>query len=372
MNMNISGVHIGLTDNCNFKCDYCFSGRQRSASMNLAAGKKVIDLLASQARGPVRITYFGGEPLLLFPLLKQMTSYALRRQTKAVTFTFEVVTNGSLLSKEILSFFKKHRFAVLFSFDGIEEAQDAHRILHNGGSTYSKALDNLKLLIESGLSLAVRPTVTPRNTSCLAQSVAFLFDLGVKHIAFDLAYESPWTKQHIRILKDQMSKVADLYLKKIMPDREDILIYPFHEAIVSKMTGDPHPRCGGGKDSFYVSPDGDFLFCCWFRGRDEKEVIARIGNLREGFDTGKLDALNRAVNDAAKNRFGCPECDYQKMCNKYCIAHNYLCTGNLFEVAPVVCAYEKIRIAAALKIGKKLFDNRHPYVLNIIRNSLFT
>lgn len=372
MTMNISSVHLGLTDNCNFRCDYCFSGRQQPANLSLDMGKKAIDFIASQATGPVCITYFGGEPLLRFPLLRDITAYASRKKTGAVSFTFDLVTNGSLLTEVMIDFLVRHRFSVLFSFDGIKDAQDAHRRRSNGSSTHRNVLRNLHRLLESNLPIAVRPTITPKNVAHLSQSVAFLFDLGVKQIAFDLAYESGWTNPDMRILKNQMEKVAALYLKKILPDREDIIIYAFHEALIARMTGESRPRCGGGKESFYVAPNGDLLFCCWFRGAEKKERIAKIGNLQTGFDAKKLETINCAVDTSVKKKFGCTDCGYQNMCNKYCIAHNFLCTGDPFTAAPSVCAYEKIRIATALKLGKKLFDRQHPYVINILRDLLFT
>ena len=175
----------------------------------------------------------------------------------------------------------------------------------------------------------------------------------------------------MRILKAQIEKVAGIYIAKMLPDRQDIIIYAFHDALVSRMTGDSQPRCGGGKESFYVAPNGEIFFCCWFRGTDEKERFAKVGDLRTGFDSKKMEAINGAVDASVKRRFDCPDCDYQNLCHKYCIAHNFLCTGDPFTVAPSVCAYEKIRIATALKLGRKLFDKGHPYMRNMIRDLLF-
>lgn len=371
MKISISEIHLGLTDNCNFSCDYCFYGKENPSDLRIDDGKQAIDFISENTSGSVKINYFGGEPLLMFSNLRDITNYARSKQREDLSFRFGLDTNGSLLSDDKIDFLLSNHFSVLFSFDGIKKAQDSHRRLANGGSSYEMVIGNLHRALKKGLQLMVRQTITPKNVRYLSDSIQFLLNLKVKEIAFDLAYESGWTGYDMHILRNEIEKVAELYSDNLLRSEENIILYPFHDILISRIKSISLPRCGAGKHNFYIAPNKEIFFCCWFRGSMERESFAKIGDLQNGLDYNKLEEINNQINSAVKNRFDCPRCDYENLCTKYCLAHNFLCTGNPFTVTPSKCAYEKIRIENALKIGKKLYEKGHPYINTLINDLLF-
>src|ERR1039458_4126085 len=63
-----------LTHRCNLACDYCYVSKS-SDCMSLSVAQRVIDF-AFQNTPPaddIEIGFFGGEPLLEFPLLRDVT-----------------------------------------------------------------------------------------------------------------------------------------------------------------------------------------------------------------------------------------------------------------------------------------------------------
>lgn len=77
MNHRPRKMMLMIQTNCNLKCSYCYevlSGlHQPGRSMDLDVGKRTIDFLIKRAgrRKELEVTFFGGEPLMNFPLMKQ-------------------------------------------------------------------------------------------------------------------------------------------------------------------------------------------------------------------------------------------------------------------------------------------------------------
>ena len=80
---------LNLTNQCNLSCEYCYEyGADKVATpegkpkfMDLETAKGSVDFLLGLAagRGTVQITFFGGETLMNFPLLREVVAYANRK-----------------------------------------------------------------------------------------------------------------------------------------------------------------------------------------------------------------------------------------------------------------------------------------------------
>ena len=79
-------IVLNVTNQCNLSCQYCYEfGEDKVATpegkpkfMEWETAKSSVDYLfaESQGRKSVHITFFGGETLMNFPLLKQVVDYA--------------------------------------------------------------------------------------------------------------------------------------------------------------------------------------------------------------------------------------------------------------------------------------------------------
>ena len=170
-------LSLEVTEKCNFQCTYCLfnlpdSGvvyqgtrdmswetaraaiddylQHRIASRpTVEAGEEVTDHLTS--RHPIKssdhilegfIGFYGGEPLLNFPLIKRCTEYALDKAKSKIFFS--ITTNGYLLKGDIADFLAEHNFSVAVSLDGPASTHDRHRKTKDGLPTHAVVLDNLK------------------------------------------------------------------------------------------------------------------------------------------------------------------------------------------------------------------------------------
>lgn len=153
---NLGQLTLQVTQRCNLKCEYCaysgnyFNREHTNKVMSFETAKKAIDYFISHSRDAsfFGISFYGGEPLLEFELIKKCVAYAdSRAEGRKVSYNF--TTNGTLLTEEKYEFLVKHDFAILVSLDGPQEVHDRHRVF--AGSTigsFERMFENLKNLKE--------------------------------------------------------------------------------------------------------------------------------------------------------------------------------------------------------------------------------
>ncbi|MBS1412243.1 MAG: radical SAM protein [Christensenellaceae bacterium] len=137
----ISQLIIEVTSSCNFKCRYCHQTSEvtlRPKMLNEDIAYKSIDFLFEHSKdaNEIAITFYGGEPLLNFEIIKKIVHYAkLKFESKPVLYN--MTTNASLINEAIASFLVENNFSVLISLDGDEVTQNRHRrYLSDGGATF--------------------------------------------------------------------------------------------------------------------------------------------------------------------------------------------------------------------------------------------
>lgn len=151
---NLSQLTLQVTQTCNLKCEYCtYSGNymnreHTNISMSFETAKKAIDYFISHSRDSsiFAISFYGGEPLLEFDLIKKCVEYAdSRSEGRKVTYNF--TTNGTLLTEEKYEFLVEHDFSLLVSLDGPQHVHDRHRVF--AGTTigsFEQMTSNVKAL----------------------------------------------------------------------------------------------------------------------------------------------------------------------------------------------------------------------------------
>ena len=148
----ISHITLQVTQQCNFRCDYCVyseehSARQRNHSnrkMNFDTAKKALDLLrkCSVDSASVNIGFYGGEPLLAFDLVQQVIEYS-KEIFLGKPITYSMTTNGSLLSDSVIEYLVDNKVMLTVSLDGSKSIHDRNRHLKNGMGTYDMVMENV-------------------------------------------------------------------------------------------------------------------------------------------------------------------------------------------------------------------------------------
>ena len=142
-------ITILPTVNCNLKCGYCFVGENiANKSMTpevVAKLKEFIQENYADAEN-VYLQWFGGEPLLEFGIMKDISQFM---DAAGIKYDASIVTNGVLLNQEIVNAFEElHIKDIQITFDGIKETHDKKRIFKNGEGTFDIIFKNMGLIYE--------------------------------------------------------------------------------------------------------------------------------------------------------------------------------------------------------------------------------
>ncbi|MBO4281751.1 MAG: radical SAM protein [Bacteroidales bacterium] len=177
---------------CNFKCIYCYSAAGRSSrQIDFSHIKAVIDYLfcsGKKQENPYIINFSGGgEPLLSFNLIRQTVDYIKEvNSDKHYRYDIGLVTNGSLITPEIVDYLQSKGVNMAVSFEILQRLQDKER------GSYEKVASNLDMMLARGYSFGIRTTFTPESVSYMCEmidEVATRFP-KLKKVVFDVVLAS--------------------------------------------------------------------------------------------------------------------------------------------------------------------------------------
>src|ERR1700730_8916553 len=195
---------LNLTNQCNLSCQYCYEfGEDKVATpegkpkfMDLETAKASVDFLLEQSAGRkgVHITFFGGETLMNFPLLKNVVAYAnAKASEQGRSIDFSLTTNATLLTATIIEFLSENRIGVTVSMDGPKEMHDKLRVFANGRGSYDIIEPKVRALIENHRTrpITARVTLTSHVTDVVRIFRHLKQDLGFHEVGFAPVTTSP-------------------------------------------------------------------------------------------------------------------------------------------------------------------------------------
>lgn len=144
----VNRICISINNCCNLNCKYCHfrekSDHIISSDMNVYSILDNVKVHIEKYSIPLfKIGFVGnGEPLLSFPKLKEYIIY-IADYLKNGKISVYTITNGLLLDKPMLLFFKEYNVNVGFSIDGIKEIHDKWRC-----NSFDKLLYKIELYHE--------------------------------------------------------------------------------------------------------------------------------------------------------------------------------------------------------------------------------
>lgn len=153
---NKFNLTLNVTQLCNLHCHYCAAGgdgtygdpvRQISVEQTLPQIQMLMNRLT--AGGEFNITFLGGEPLMYPKAIKAIGEYAQTLgQEKGLKTQFQIITNGTLITDQVLDDIAPLKPTITLSLDGPAEINDLQRPQRNGRSSTVQALQGLYVLLE--------------------------------------------------------------------------------------------------------------------------------------------------------------------------------------------------------------------------------
>ncbi|MHC4601159.1 MAG: radical SAM protein, partial [Planctomycetota bacterium] len=143
-------VVLHLTQACQLRCVYCYSGRKSARTMSRRVAEGAVDMIFERpenGRTP-RLTFFGGEPLLAFGRIRETVAHV--EAWRALTgreCKLAITTNGLGLDEDVADYFRVHEIEPTLSFDGVPGAQDACRRYRDGRSSFADMVKAMRLTL---------------------------------------------------------------------------------------------------------------------------------------------------------------------------------------------------------------------------------
>lgn len=144
----IDRICISINNRCNLACKYChFHEKKEYIQEDKMDVFKILDnVIQSIEHNNIKLFKIGfvgnGEPLLDFELLKEYILY-ISKYLKDGRIAAYTISNGLLLKREMLLFFKEYNINVGFSIDGIPAIHNKYRC-----GTHAKVMEKVGLYKE--------------------------------------------------------------------------------------------------------------------------------------------------------------------------------------------------------------------------------
>ncbi len=154
----IENLILQVTQNCNLRCKYCvysegsgYKNRNHAnRKMTWDIAKKAMDFYISHSVDveTLYVSFYGGEPLLEYKFIEKCMNY-MHENSFHKRVSFNITTNGTLLSDEIMKILVKYQVTLIISFDGPEEIQNSGRVFQNSNiGSFQCILKNMRCFQE--------------------------------------------------------------------------------------------------------------------------------------------------------------------------------------------------------------------------------
>lgn len=204
------------------------------------------------------IELFGGEPFTNYSLIKQIYDWT-KNQTLPFNYTFQITTNGTLLTPEIKDWLRdrKDEIRLVMSVDGTEAMQQKNR-----GSDLSKL--PIHYIKDVWPNSYFKLTLSSDTLSDYAEGVISLYEQGF-NIASSLAEGQQWKENDHLIYRIQLEKIAEYFLNHPEKELEHPFNFLFKEYMDARINDKlPHKNCGCGTTIAMYDTDGTLYPCHLF------------------------------------------------------------------------------------------------------------
>jgi uncharacterized protein len=327
---------LNVSNACNLNCRYCYAVNGSYGEEKSFMGEKVairtIDYFYNLYDEINTIQFFGGEPLLNPEIIQTVCTHILNNyNNKAISKLpiFATVTNGTIMSPEILEILSDYKIQVTVSIDGPQFIHDPLR----GEGTFKKIIKNIEYLKSKDIDIAIECTFTNYhliNGFDVSDLMEFFYEQLGLHETHIPPVAVPPKDNELYIDTNDLIKSYTKAIKFALDclNKEDYKLESFTlrllKAIVFKKKIAVY--CPAGISTLSVSSEGDIYPCFMFTGN--KEFL--IGNVFENkISSVRLSKMSELLKEISKwNDPKCRSCWARSLCFG-CIGNDYIFSGSI-------------------------------------------
>lgn len=332
LNNRLNTITLQVTQQCNLRCEYCiysgsYTNRQHSDKlMSFDTAKKGIDFLIKHSRDSksLNIGFYGGEPLLVFDIVRKCIEYA-EEEIEGKKLSYSVTTNGTIINEDMIQFLESHDVNLMISLDGPKEIHDSNRkFTVNGKGTFDKIMENVEKIKrrfpEYFQRISFNAVIDPENDYNCTNEFFVSYDVikdsfinssvinddylkGERHIPMDFIEKRDY--EVFKLLLSKIDKLDEKYVSKLSLQYFDTIRTNMYEnrnqlkSIPEK--GHHGGPCIPGGQRLFIDINGNFFPC---ERVSESSEVMKVGHVDEGFYLDKVDSLlnvGRLTEDKCKN-----------------------------------------------------------------------
>lgn len=339
---------VALTLDCQCRCFYCYE-KHSHIYMDKSIQNALIELVERKAKAGqnISIIWYGGEPLMDFPTLKELT-----RQFQAICKVYNVgyyagmITNGYYFDDNIISLVDELGIRdIQITLDGMKEVHEKRRPTICNGSSFECIFNNIvRLNDETHTNIRLRINVDKRNIESAFELVKYCAENGLQRMDLTLGMLKEFGCDHNCSTCSKTLYSTEEFADEFLKFREYIAELGFDKAYEKMQPEYKVNTCTMDSPGAYViDPKGEVYKCISQVGQKESS----IGNISTYYDEMAHDRVNPFT------VIECKECVYFPICKGGClnnnlVANNQRCeiwkyiTGKLIEMDTKDCISEEL------------------------------
>lgn len=403
-------LNLELTERCNLRCKYCLyhegQGGYRTfgkEDMTFEVAKMGLEQLKKTNNEEVYVSFYGGEPLLKFDLMKKCIEYAEETfPEKNISYSF--TTNAVLITDSMIEFFNKYKekLYITFSIDGPQEIHDKNRVTVLGEGTHNLVIKNLEKIVKefgklSEEHILINTVISepsyktneviqeyfdslywlPKNMTKFCTQVSTA-DEEVEYLGIngdrekemrkklekednDFAPLITWNRN--KILNEINSSSGNISeLSSIMKDYMDKELTLIHKRRLSENPMSYYYLngcCIPGARRIYVTTKGDYNIC------EKMGPAPKIGNIYDGLN---VDVIKEKYIDEFSKKIMpyCGDCWAIHLC-PLCYVNAFDEEGAKPEYRHIFCDAHRVLLEESLIIYHEIYE-KHPEQLEYLNN----
>ena len=338
---------LHLTDRCNLRCDYCYLPHVRE-DMSSETGHAAVDAIFRSAKinhfKQVKIKYAGGEPLLRYPLILELHTYAKSSADVHGLILEEVVlSNGTLLTEEIAKTLKALEIRLMISLDGFGAYHDIHRSYISGRGSFKDVSEAVDLALANRLVPTISITVSSRTAEGLPDIMEWILE---RELQFSLNFyrENELSASHDNMRLDEQKiingmRAAFKVIENNLPRRG------FLGGIIDRanLSASHTHTCGVGQNYLVFDQNGQIAKC-------QMHIRKPITNIHAEDPLAFIRADQIGIqNISVEEKESCKSCEWKHWCTGGCPLATYRATG-CYDIKSPNCNIYKALYPEALRL----------------------
>lgn len=326
------GININLSFLCNFRCRYCYQIILNKNNGKLDLNKCLMLIREAAEWGVAYVGITGGEPTLFdgwMILLEEILGLGMNPV---------ITTNGVIIGSrpDITAHLKAIGIKeITVSLDA--STPELHHYITRSYNTFSKVIDAITYLVNSGIRVLVKCVLTRDNMEDIENLIDFLVKLGVSEIGISHC-EAGASGSEANLISPLSSNEIATVCEKVEMKRRQYSgicnIHPPRNALQMLDSNSWYP-CGGLYTGMSILPSGKVSICDKL-GEDTPFIYGDVykNSLKEIWEGDDFKRLRIQTEDVRIIDTDCSKCSKLKACRTSCFVDSVQLKGNYFAKNP--------------------------------------